>query len=333
MKKSLSILAALFCGTLAFGQQDPQSSQYLQNIYVINPAASGLTDYVDINLSYRQQWAGFEGAPQTYYISGNSLLGRGGMGSNKIFALRVSDPYISLDDKEVNVDNEGTVVNRKLRHAVGASLIVDKAGAFRRNFGAVSYAIHLPLAEKLNLSAGLKVGLNNYIVDPSLLVTQSGSDATVSNFNSDNTANELDVNIGFLFYGDKFYAGYSSGQLLGNDLEFGPIPGRAKAQAHHYLIGAYRFELSDKVGLTPSTLVKITNAAPTTVDLTAKVDLERKFWLGFSYRNQDAFVTMLGVRVGNYLNVGYSYDITTSDLNKVSNGSHEFVVNIMLGKK
>ncbi len=331
MKKSLLITAALFSGVLAFAQQEFQPSQYLQNIYVLNPAASGLTDYVDVNLSYRQQWAGFNGAPQTYYITGNSLIGKGGIGSNRIFALRTSDPYISTDDNEVEVDKNGAAVNRKVRHAVGASFMVDKAGAFRTNSGGLTYAVHVPISEKVNFSAGVKASLNNYVFDQGLAKTLT-TDGIVPTFAANSNTSAANASIGLLLYGDNFYAGYSTGSLFKNEILENVGTSESTTALHHYVSAAYRFALGENVGLTPATLVKITAGAPVSYDLTAKLDLQRKFWLGFSYRAEDAFVTFLGVRVSNSFNIGYSYDYNTSRINKVSNGSHEFVLNIMLGK-
>ncbi len=332
MKKSLLITAAMFCGVVAFAQQQFQPSQYLQNIYVLNPAASGLTDYVDVNLSYRQQWAGFNGAPQTYYITGTSLIGKGGMGSNRIFALRTSDPYISTDDNEVDVDKDGAVVNRKVRHAIGASFMVDKAGAFRTNSGGLSYALHLPMSEKVNLSAGVKVNYNQLVFDQNLAKTLN-PDQALNNVGNGTVSNGyVDANFGLLLYGDNFYAGYSTGNLFQNKLDLNNITtDQSTLKMHHYISGAYRFALSESLGLTPATLIKITSA-PVSFDATLKLDLQRKFWLGASVRPGDAVVAFLGVRVNNTFNIGYSYDYTTSKINKVSNGSHEFVLNIMLGK-
>jgi len=334
MKKSLLLSVAVFCGMLAFGQQEFQPSQYLQNIYILNPAAAGLRDYTDINLGFRQQWAGFSGAPQTYYVTANSMLGKGSMGANKIFALRISDPYISLDNKEVDVDSKGAAVNRKVRHAVGGSFMVDKFGSFRQTVGALSYAVHVPLSQKLNLSAGVKGSVNNFTLDQALAQTQSNDQLMNNIANSGNNGDtRFDANFGLMLYGDKFYVGYSTGNLLQKKIEFGNVSLDSKFVLHQYLTAAYRFELSDNVGLTPSTLLKFADNAPMTVDLTAKVDLQRRAWLGFSLRPKDAFVTFVGVRLVDFLSLGYSYDATLSDIRKVSSGSHEIVLNFMLSKK
>ncbi len=332
MKKSIILSAAMFIGTLAFGQQEFQNSQYLQNLYVLNPAASGLTDNVDINLSYRQQWSGFQGAPETYYISANGLLGKGSMGANKIFALRTSDPYISSDDKNVETDADGTVQDRKVRHALGGMLLIDKAGHFRKNMGAVSYAIHLPLTAKMNLSFGLKAGLNNIIIDPAAAGALA-NDASLANYATlgNNSDNVFDVNAGLMVYTDKFYAGYSTGQLFQNKIAFNDTTTDGSLAMHHYVLAAYRFEAGEKWGITPGALLRATQGSAN-VDVTLKADYMRKFWAGVSVRPGDAIVGLLGLRITNFINLGYSYDITTSDISTVSSGSHEFVLNFMLNK-
>jgi len=330
MKKSLLITAAMFSGILAFAQQEFQPSQYLQNLYVLNPASSGLTDYVDVNLSARQQWVGFDGAPKTYYITANSLLGRGGMGGNKMFALRVSDPYISTDNRETDIDDN---TNRKLRHAIGGSFMVDIAGAFRKNTGGLTYAVHVPMTEKLNLSAGIKASINNLVFDPIKAKTLDPSDATYNAFSTSGyNTNYFDANFGLMLYSDKFYVGYSTGNLFQNDINLSDVASNSKLAMHHFISAAYRFDLGDNFGLTPATLIRLVKNSPGAVDLTAKADYQRRFWLGFSLRPQDAFVTFLGLRVTNSINLGYSYDYTTSTINKVSGGSHEIVLNLMLGK-
>ena len=50
---------------------------------------------------------------------------------------------------------------------------------------------------------------------------------------------------------------------------------------------------------------------------------DNQYWLGASLRTADAFNIMVGINLDNGFNFGYSYDITTSGLNKASNGSHE----------
>ena len=50
------------------------------------------------------------------------------------------------------------------------------------------------------------------------------------------------------------------------------------------------------------------------------------YWLGVAYRTEDAASILLGLDMGSGFNFAYSYDITTSGLNTVSNGSHEITL-------
>jgi type IX secretion system PorP/SprF family membrane protein len=330
MKKIIISAAAVFLGAFAFGQQEFQLSQYMQNLYVINPAAAGLTDYVDVNLGYRRQWQGIANGPETYFVSGSTLLGKNSLGGNELFSLRLSDGYIS-EDESFDTDENNTVT-RSTRHAVGGGFIADQYGHFKTTGGFASYAIHVPVGEKSNFSAGIKAGLTSISVSNELRDELAGN-STANNFFGNSDGDLVpNINIGLFYYSDAFYAGYSTGQLMQNKVTLGNIETDAKLAMHHYITAGYRLELNDKVGLTPSTMIKATAGAPVSFDINAKFDFDRKFWAGLSYRNNDAVVLMAGLNVSKIINIGYAYDFSMKPLNTVSNGSHEILVNFMISK-
>ena len=75
MKKFL--LFILIIGARAVSaQQLPQFTQYIFNNYLLNPAVTGIENYVDVKMGHRNQWTGLEGAPVTSYLSVNAPLGR-----------------------------------------------------------------------------------------------------------------------------------------------------------------------------------------------------------------------------------------------------------------
>ncbi|WP_262886702.1 type IX secretion system membrane protein PorP/SprF [Mucilaginibacter humi] len=55
--------------------------------------------------------------------------------------------------------------------------------------------------------------------------------------------------------------------------------------------------------------------------------------MGGSYRHNDSFGILAGFNLSSFINVGYSYDITTSSLNTVSNGTHEIVIGLLLNNR
>ena len=80
-------------------------------------------------------------------------------------------------------------------------------------------------------------------------------------------------------------------------------------------------------------MVKYIKPLPIQVDINAKLQYQDLAWIGASYRTGEGFAGMLGVNISNTLNIGYSYDYTTSRLNTVSKGTHEILVGFMLGNK
>ena len=74
MKKLLTV-CLITAVSMSYAQQNPQYSQYLRNQFMINPAAAGVYDFVDITMSGRWQWLGFDDSPRTAYLSGTFVLG------------------------------------------------------------------------------------------------------------------------------------------------------------------------------------------------------------------------------------------------------------------
>jgi type IX secretion system PorP/SprF family membrane protein len=70
------IISALFClfTCAAAAQHNPLQSQYVLNRFVINPAYAGAEGYLSTTASYRKQWLGFDGAPETYAFTANTPL-------------------------------------------------------------------------------------------------------------------------------------------------------------------------------------------------------------------------------------------------------------------
>jgi len=74
IKILLSVLGLLSITTM-FGQQDPQYTQYMYNMNILNPAYAGSKGVGSIGLLARSQWVGVDGAPQTVTLSAHTPLG------------------------------------------------------------------------------------------------------------------------------------------------------------------------------------------------------------------------------------------------------------------
>ncbi|CAN5444262.1 type IX secretion system membrane protein PorP/SprF [soil metagenome] len=123
---TISLLVA--CYAHLFAQQDPLSTQYLNNYFLINPAYAGLTKDINLSIGYRTQWAGISGSPVTYNATG----------------------HISVRENKVGI---------------GFSALQDKIGADRTTEFNAAYSYRLPLSDGAELSFGVQGGVINYQTD------------------------------------------------------------------------------------------------------------------------------------------------------------------------
>jgi type IX secretion system PorP/SprF family membrane protein len=328
MKRYLPLVVSILFASAAYSQQLPQYSQYMHNMYVVNPAAAGMNDYLDINLSFRQQWTGIDDAPQTYYLSASGVLGKKEKSESKSLSIPISRPDLYQSAPAASG-------KRKLKHALGGIAMADQYGAFQRTFVNLGYALHIPIGKKYYASLGASLGWAGLNFDRNSINLENGVDATFNDFaGQGDQANMFDLNFGAMIYSDNLFFGYGLYQIMRNQVDLGNVGNLSDSRLadHHYLVAGYRIGLGEKWGLTPGAMLRYQGPAPLSFDANLKLDFQRKFWLGASYRHEDAVVAMLGITIADLIRVGYSYDYTLSGLNTFSNGSHEIVLGLMLFK-
>src|SRR6056300_418420 len=75
-KKIYIILGLLLWLTDFYGQQDPQYTQYMYNMNVVNPAYAGSRGTLSLGLLGRSQWTSVDGAPKTLTFDVHAPLGK-----------------------------------------------------------------------------------------------------------------------------------------------------------------------------------------------------------------------------------------------------------------
>jgi type IX secretion system PorP/SprF family membrane protein len=141
---------------------------------------------------------------------------------------------------------------------------------------------------------------------------------------------------GLYYYDALAYVGLSVPTIYAADEAItADAPGSmAHHFARHYYLHAGRvFHLNEYFDLKPSTLVKYEPEAPFEVDINCNVLYKQRFWLGAGYRTGDAMVVLVEYQVTPMLRAGYAYDMTLSELDHYSHGSHEVMLGIDLGRE
>jgi type IX secretion system PorP/SprF family membrane protein len=312
----------------ATAQQLPQYTQYVFNNFLLNPAVAGIENYTDAKLGYRSQWTGLEGAPVTSFISVNAPLGE-----DFIDGDAMSSPAYGA----VNPSSRSYTENYQAaapHHGIGFTVVTDKAGPITQTNIDASYAYHLGLAPRLNLAVGVSAGINHVSLNTSQITLATPLDPAITNGN--NSQWKPDLGIGMWLYSADYYVGFSVQQILPENLYFSTSNTAvdvSKTVPHYFLTAGTKLYVSDDITLIPSFLIKEIQPVPLTYDVNLKASFQDKFWLGGSYRHGDSFGVLAGFNLSSFVNVGYSYDITTSSLNTVSNGTHEIVIGILLNNR
>ncbi|MFD3002321.1 type IX secretion system membrane protein PorP/SprF [Pontibacter toksunensis] len=318
----LFCIVCCFCWcTAVFAQQRPQHTQYFQNNFLLNPAVAGIENYTDVRSGFRSQWVGMEGAPTTFYTSVHTALNKNDRNSPRFGTGRPSSSTSSA-----NKNNRFYV---RPHHGIGAVAQMDNSGLLSTFSFNLNYAYHIPLTKSLNLSGGVAAGiLKQWISRKNVdVLIQDDPFLTVERGNR----NKLDLGLGIWLYSRDFYVGVSGMQLVKSLGDVGsdgkPL---AELQPHYYATAGLRLRVGEQVTFTPSVMAKLAAGGLPAVDINAKATYNERFWAGASYRHNDAVAAMLGIYVNHFIDVSYSHDFTTSDLNRVSANSHEVVVGIKL---
>lgn len=329
MKKLLTFLLIVVAFN-GISQQLPQYSQYNRNQIMVNPAAAGMYDFLDVTLGGRAQWLGVTNAPMTAYAYASGVIKRNRVRYNP--SLRTS--YGPTASPKVNTG--------KLKHAIAGQVVSDQYGAFRNISVSGIYAIHLPVSNNYNISFGTKLGLSNstFLQDRAVVLSQMpgytgpvmGDPTYDSYIANQSSLNFMDIGAGLYFYGDGLYVGISADKLSKGLVEFGSGTANFDPRMHFNFTAGYRFNLTNDWTLMPSALVKYMDIAPPAIEGSVQFEYKEWLWFGASYRHTDAVVGMIGCNISDRFKIGYSYDFSISEFNNYSSGGHEVVLGLMIGR-
>jgi type IX secretion system PorP/SprF family membrane protein len=329
MKRFLYLLVVFVAGMqLGRAQQRPQYTQYVFNNLLLNPAVTGIENYTDVKAGYRSQWTGLQGAPVTSYLTIDAPLG-----NNFLQGDATAFPAEGGINPSSRLYTQNYMAAEP-HHGIGFMIVSDVAGPITQTNIDATYAYHLGLTDKLNLAVGVAAGVSHIILNTAEITLENPFDPAIANGN--NSQWKPDLSTGIWLYSSNYYVGASVQQLLPQNLYFSTTNttvNQSKTVPQYFFTGGVKLFLTDDVTLLPSFLVKIIQPTPPTFDINAKLSFQDKFWIGGSYRRDDSFGVLAGVNISSFINIGYSYDITTSALNTVSNGTHEIVISLLLNNR
>jgi type IX secretion system PorP/SprF family membrane protein len=280
-----------------FSQQDPMYTLYMNDPILINPAYAGSRGNLSLNSVFRKQWVGLDWQPTTTSVTINS-------------------PFL------------------KYKVGFGFSFMNDQIGPMQQTGLYLDYAYHLRFSNNRNLSLGLKAGFTNY--DLYLL------DLTTADWDQYVQANGYrnkflpNFGIGAYYYTEWYYVGFSIPSLVKNSLvdKENTLEINSREDRTFFLTAGMVFTLVDPIiKIKPTILSRSIFGAPPSVEVSATAIFYDRIWFGLLYRFGDAAAAHLRLQITSQLQIGYSYDLTNTDLRPHNRGTHEVMLNYVFTRR
>lgn len=282
----------------SFAQWDPTFTQFMFNKLYFNPGFTGMDQGQVGQLLYRNQWLGFatsndgnSGAPNTATASGN----------------------IKLDQ----------------RNGLGAVAVFDQLGARQNIEFQLSYGRQFVYKGGL-LGVGVRAGIYNSAIDGTKLRPIDRADPVYARISGREQAFTPDFAVGVYYNKPKWFLGAGVNHILGQGFTYGDANARLTLNdlsRHIYLMGGYNWDLADEWVLTTQAMsfTDLRNAGLSTVSLNGMFTYNKKFFFGGSYRLEDAFSGLVGLRFGkeDRFRFAYSIDFSLPNVQPKRLTSHE----------
>lgn len=285
--KHILLYIVLFGSFFAHSQQLPQYSQWSWHQFAQNPAHAGIKQCIDIHSLYRTQWVGFEGAPTSGFLT-------------------LSVPLNNRRKRYLSA-----------RHGLGLKFEGDRIGQFATNRFNVAYAAHFNFDKTNRLSLGAYAGVVQFGYDASSAITIDPDPIAMN----EGSFFAPDASFGAWYNSTDFYVGLSLKNLIRS--KWRNISDDSRFRVHTSLQAGYRFVVNESLTLLPGMNLRIPPKGPASLDLQAKLDYQNLLGFGIGFRNTDALIAYVQVKVKEQFSIGYSFDYTLSDIQLGAKNSHE----------
>lgn len=314
---NLCLLFVLWLGCLtAQAQNFPVYNSFYVNPYLYNPAEA-LTEYTQVYAIYRQQWTNVEGAPTLATVSINTLM----------------------NDSKVGLGGKISSYKRGLLTSTDVTL---------------TYAFGMPVGQKNWLFFGLSGGAISNSVDVTSATNGSGLPFDPSTDPALNVGSNIQpsANFGMLYRsGSGLNFGFSLPQLFPPSYNTATLSNTTVSPADNVFVTLYykkkieskivsrrkgnvRKKIKTEEKIAPLEFYlnyKYSKFGNSQFEFLGKLNLSQNFWLGGSYRLPYGFTGNMGIVVKRFT-FSYSYEPGSQPENGFSQGTHEVLLGLRLGK-
>ena len=300
-------------------QINSMADQYLINPFQLNPAIAGTERYIPVTVTTRQQWMGFVKAPTTQSLSFHNVI------RNKNVRFT---PNGFINKGERSFGNVG----------YGANVFNYSYGAISHTGVNLVYAYHVFMGNG-RLGFGLAPSIYQFRIDKDGFTLPDGD-------NYDRLIHDqvresvifLDANIGAHYYDPDNYAGFALIQFLQSTVQFGnfsfisedDISLNPDLALTAYLYYGRYLKLNRQLMIEPSGYFKFNRRTGPGFHVNTLVHLFQNFTTGLTYRYNEGFGFLAGVKLDN---LEFRYMFEAPFTSNVPNNftTHQIMLRFMAG--
>jgi type IX secretion system PorP/SprF family membrane protein len=294
MKARHLLLLASLCGFAVWcpAQQVPATTQYLFNGLLINPAYAGSRKALTANLTWRQQWVGFDGAPST-----------------QVFSI-----HSPLPEKKLSL---------------GLLVINDRIGVARETAVMSNYAYRVRLGPG-NLAFGLGAGVRLQRYEWTAVRTLDPTDIQFMADSPNRSRPEFSA--GLYWASEQWFAGLSLPTLPRAIAQHDSTANTGFLQGSQPMFTAGTvLKANANLKVKPSLLLRKADGAPLQADFNLNLIWRDRLWTGVSWRTSSEACLLVEVLPTPQLRIGYAYDLGLGPLAAYNSGSHELMLQYEFG--
>ncbi len=287
MNKTLLLFVCLCWGNL-FGQQVPFYNHYLINPFVYNPAFTGASDYVNASFVRNQRFSSFGSTAVNNYLTVEGPIAKGNMGLGLVVAHQ----------------------NQGIQQQLMSSL---------------NYSYKLKINDDHHIRFGISAGVLDNRIDYDQLNAQETNDPYLTGLRP--TAPVFDMNVGLMYNWKDLRIGISVPQIIGGKVKYAREKSRGYYQLErHYMMSLeYDFHLGEKFILRPNAILRYMPNVPFQYDASLMGLYKNMLWVSATYKSDYAVQFNAGVRVLDFLRVGYSYELLIGSMKTYNTGTNHEV--------
>jgi type IX secretion system PorP/SprF family membrane protein len=204
---------------------------------------------------------------------------------------------------------------------LGFSVIHDRVGPVRENIVSGDFSYTIFTGGEGRLAFGLKGGIRSFNIGILTTIDPDPINVPIDRVSAI-------IGAGVFYYTDKFYAGFSSPNLLKTKYDNRDIAviTDANESAPFYLTTGYVFDITENIKLKPSTMLKMASDSPLSIDISTNLLINNNLEFGLSYRIDDSLAAMVGIQASEKLRIGYAFEYSTSNFGRFNSGTHELLL-------